>query len=352
MQRIRAQLRQRHGRIGAADPQHPDGAVLHVPHHLHHVGGRRVVRDRHRIDVPDPGQVLDVGVVGPVAEAGQVAVGAAFAGVLRRGLAVHLQDAAAGLAQHAADDVDVVDLHGGGGGLVGLVEALQHRGQQPLGVAEDAGRFADLFRRDAADLRRQRRRIVLDLFFQLLVAHGVGLDVVLVHPAVGDDFVQDGVHQRHVGARPGRQVHGRRLGHRSEPRIDADDFGRVGPGQPVQHPGPEHGLCLRHVVPVQGDHIGVVDVRVGTGLAVAAERFLQRLRRRRRAQPGVAVHVVGADAAVGEGPGCSTPRRTVGRWCRSRWRWGPVRPAAPCSGPPRGPWRCPSRFPPACRPPG
>ena len=89
------------------------------------VGGA-VVRDLILLDVPQLGQLGDVGVVGPVAEARQIAVGAALAGVLRRGLAVHLQHAAAGLAEHAAHEVEVVDLHRGRGGLVGLVEALQH----------------------------------------------------------------------------------------------------------------------------------------------------------------------------------------------------------------------------------
>ena len=63
----------------------------------------------------------------PVAEAGQLAVGAALAGVLRRGLAVHLEDAAAGLADQAADQVEVVDLARGGRRLVRLVDALEDR---------------------------------------------------------------------------------------------------------------------------------------------------------------------------------------------------------------------------------
>jgi hypothetical protein len=74
----------------------------------------------------------------PVAKARQVAVGAAFAGVLRRGLSVHLQDARTGPAQHLTDQVQIVHLHRGRGGLMRLVEALQHGGQQPLGVPEDS----------------------------------------------------------------------------------------------------------------------------------------------------------------------------------------------------------------------
>jgi hypothetical protein len=73
----------------------------------------------------------------PVAEAGEVAVGAALAGVLGGGLAVHLQHPAARPAQPAPQQVQVVDLAGGRGGLVGLVDALEDGGQQPLGPALD-----------------------------------------------------------------------------------------------------------------------------------------------------------------------------------------------------------------------
>ena len=84
---------------------------------------------------------------------GQVAVGAGLARVLRRRLAVHLQHAGAGAAEHAAQQVDVVDLAGRGRRLVGLVEALQHGRQQALAGAEQLGRRGDVARRD---LRRSR----------------------------------------------------------------------------------------------------------------------------------------------------------------------------------------------------
>ena len=52
--------------------------------------------------------------------------------------------------------------------------------------------------------------------------------------------------------------------------------------------------------PNEREGVGVVDVGVGAGLAVAAERLLERLRRGRGAQPRVAVEVVGADAGAGD----------------------------------------------------
>lgn len=60
-------------RVGAADAQHPQAALLGVAEHLQGMGRRGVVRARPRFHVPDPGEVGDVLVVLPVPEARQVA---------------------------------------------------------------------------------------------------------------------------------------------------------------------------------------------------------------------------------------------------------------------------------------
>ncbi|HJQ86532.1 MAG TPA: hypothetical protein VJ820_03600 [Propionibacteriaceae bacterium] len=60
------------------------------------------VGDDDRIDIPQLGQRSDMLFVLPVAEAGQVAVGAGLAVVLGSGLTVHLQDAGPGPTQHPA----------------------------------------------------------------------------------------------------------------------------------------------------------------------------------------------------------------------------------------------------------
>lgn len=89
-------------------------------------------------------------------------------------------------------------------------------------------------------------------------------------------------------------------GHRCQPRIHADHFRWLGARQPIQHSHPQHALRLGHVVPEQRDHIGMIDVGVGTWLAVGAEGLLQGLRGGRRAQPGVPVQMVGADPGMGD----------------------------------------------------
>ena len=64
--------------------------------------------------------------------------------------------------EHPAQQVDVVDLAGRRGRLVRLVEALQHRAQQPFARAEQLGGRADLGRRDVADRRHPLGRVRLD----------------------------------------------------------------------------------------------------------------------------------------------------------------------------------------------
>jgi hypothetical protein len=95
-------LRHRDGRVGGGDPQETDRAGFGIGHDLHRMCGRRPVRNGHRIDLPQVGQLLDVSRVVPVAKTRQVTVGAAFAVVLGRGLPVHLQHSAAGTANLAA----------------------------------------------------------------------------------------------------------------------------------------------------------------------------------------------------------------------------------------------------------
>ncbi len=294
------EFRQRHRRVGALDPEEPDGALLREAEDLHAVGRLRVVRDSERIHVPQPGEVLYVGVVLPVPEAWQTAVGPRLARVLGGGLAVHLQDARPRLPQHPTDEVDVVDLAGGGGRLVRLIDALQRGREQPLGGAEDAGCLSDVFCRDPADSRRLLGRPVPGPLLKLAETHGMTLDVVVVDPAVRDDLVDERVEQREVGPVLGPEVEVCLLGHRGRPGIDRDQLGRPPAPSAVEDAHPGHRLGLGHVVPDHEERVGVVYVGVGAGLAVAGERLLEGPVRRSGAQAGVPVEVVGADASPGD----------------------------------------------------
>ena len=150
-------LRHRHRGVGGRDPQEPDRPGLGVGEDLHRMGGRRPVRDRHRLDVPRIGELLHVRGVVPVAEARQVAVRAALPVVLGGRLPVHLQHARTGTADHAAQQVEVVHGHGGRGRLMRLVEALQHRRQHRLALTEDPCRCAQVIGRGCRRCRRCAR---------------------------------------------------------------------------------------------------------------------------------------------------------------------------------------------------
>ena len=116
------------------------------------------------------------------------------------------QAAAGGATAPPARVVEVVHGARGRGRLVGLVEALEHGGEQPLGRAEDPRRLADVLGGDVAHLGRVLGGAVRHLPRELLEAHRVPVDVLPVDPLVPDQLVQQRVHQHQVRAGPRRQV--------------------------------------------------------------------------------------------------------------------------------------------------
>src|SRR5215216_3289197 len=93
--------------VGGADPEQGDRTLLGVAPDLHGVGGRGPVRYLHPLDVPQLGELLYMLHVVPVPEGWHVAVGSTLAGVLGGGLAVHLQNATAGFAEHTEQEAAV-----------------------------------------------------------------------------------------------------------------------------------------------------------------------------------------------------------------------------------------------------
>jgi hypothetical protein len=180
------------------------------------------------------------------------------------------------------------------------VEALQHRRDKPLGLADDARGLAHLRGRDVADLGDPLRRVRIDRLTEGVEPDRARLDVLLVDPAVLEQLALEPVHQRDVGAVPGRQVHVGLLGDRRPAGIDADQPRRVGAAQPVEHSHPQNRLHLGDVVPVDGERVAVVHVCVRPGLTVGAERRLERRGCGRGAETGVAVHVRRAEACLSD----------------------------------------------------
>ena len=110
-----------------------------------------------------------------------------------------------------------------------------------------------------------------------------------------DQLLRKTIEDSEIRAWSDRKVH-LRLPRRVGPaRIDHDRARRVGAAQPVELVHPQHRLRLRGVDPDMKDRVAVLQIVDTVRLTVATERLLQRLARRRRAQPCVAVQVVCPD---------------------------------------------------------
>ena len=131
---------------------------------------------------------------------------------------------------------------------------------------------------------------------QLLEPGGVGGHVVRVDQALVDQDLDHPVEQDDVGAGPDGQVevgHHGRLGH---PGVDHDHRRRRVP----EHPRRQQRVVVGDVGSHQQDAVGHVEVGVGTGRAVAAERALVAGHRAGHAQGGVPVVVAQAQAQAGQ----------------------------------------------------
>jgi hypothetical protein len=148
-----------------------------------------VVWDCQRFDVPKSRELFDVGVVLPVTEAGQVAVGAGLTCVLSGRLAVHLENAGTGLPDHAANQVDVVHLARRRSRLIGLVDALEHHREERVGLTEDLRGGPNLFLRNTTELCGPLGWITRDDGLQVFEPDRVLGDPLLVGPPVRDQLV-------------------------------------------------------------------------------------------------------------------------------------------------------------------
>jgi len=197
--------------------------------------------------------------------------------------------------RQAAQQVQVVDRYRRRGRLVRLVEALEHRGQDILALAENTGRPAKVLRVDPTDLLDLLGAVGVNDAAQLVHADRVRQHPVVLDPAVLEQLARQTVHQGQVGADSRRQVNPAGapglLRHGGEPWVHADQPRRRLAAGPVQDAHPQDGLGFGHVVAEQEDCVAVLDVGVRAWLAVGAEGLLEGGRCRRRAQAGVAVHV-------------------------------------------------------------
>ena len=124
---------------------------------------------------------------------------------------------------------------------------------------------------NAADVRNAARRIVSRHGFEFVEADGMPGDEVAIHVSAGDEKVDDAVHESRVRPNADLQVQVRPLPHcRRLARIDGDDSGAVCLLR-GKHPLPQNGLGISHVMTVETEQFGLIDVSVGCDRAVHAE---------------------------------------------------------------------------------
>ena len=123
-------------------------------------------------------------------------------------------------------------------------------------------------------------------------------DEVVVDPAGLDEQVEQAVEEREVGAGAHLQVQVGLLGRRRAARVDDDQLGAR--PDPVEQPQEQDRVAVGHVRADDEEHVGVVEVVVGAGRAVGAERQLVAGAGAGHAQPRVGLDLVGPDEALGQ----------------------------------------------------
>ena len=168
-----------------------------------------------------------------------------------------------------------------------------------LGLADDLRRPPDVVRRDPADLRHPLRRV------RRPPSSRAPRCRPCAPPRTRGRPMSFSISCCASPFSTARFVPGRIARCTSAARADCVSRGSItierggsGPVQPVELVHPQHRLRLGRVDPDVQDRVAVLDVVDAGRLAVAAERLLQRLARRRGAEARVAVEVIRADPAT------------------------------------------------------
>ena len=142
------------------------------------------------------------------------------------------------------------------------------------------------------------RWIVGEELGHIAPALGVLGDEIGVDVTVFDEQVQEPVQQRQVGAGLDLQVQVGPLRGFGAARVDDD---QLGAGlHPVRHPQEQDRMAVGHVGADHEKQVGAVEVGVGAGRSVGAERLLVPGARAGHAQPGVRLDVHGAQETLGQ----------------------------------------------------
>ena len=291
----RAQVRKGDDRVGRDDPERSDASIERG---LDDVGIGEPPGGWNPFDghVPQGGEGLAILPALELAIAGQAGRESGFARAHRVALSRNRKRRGAGPADVARDEREVVDGVDRLGSLRAVIHA--HRptdeprprpGVEPRGAVDRLGR-------EPGDVSHAIERVLADRLPHRLEAGGVLLDVAAVDQVVLDHDVDQSVDEREIGTWPDGQVqvgHHRGLG---DARIDHDERG-VPVGLEAMA---EDRMVVRDVGAYEDDHVGAVEILVGAGRAIAAERAFVPGHRRRHAQRRVAVVVRGAEPELHE----------------------------------------------------
>jgi hypothetical protein len=166
------------------------------------------------------------------------------------------------------------------------------------GCAPDLGGLLDARLRHAGDLLAPGQRVVGHGGGGLLEAVGVVADEVVIEPVALDQHVEDGAHQRRVGARLQAEEHIGGASDGGDPGIGHDQLGAAVTCSPDVAGGDRR--ALGNVGASHEDHIGERDVAPRVRSPVDPQGLHVALPRRHHAEPAVVIEVGGADAEAGE----------------------------------------------------
>ncbi len=209
-------------------------------------------------------------------------------------LAGDRQARATRFADVAGGETQVIDRADAVAAVGGLVDAHGPDRHCRIRLAVEARDRADGVLVDATDPGRCARVVVGHRFGECLETGSVRSDVGLVVEAILKDDVAEAVQQHKVRARGDGQVDVRELGEHGHPGINHDDRELALLESFLESPVDDRVL-LREVRAEREKAVGVVKVHVAAGRAVGTEGALVAGHRRRHAQGGVAIVVVGAD---------------------------------------------------------
>ena len=181
-----------------------------------------------------------------------------------------------------------------------IVEVLTVERERGFRLAEPACGGGDVFGFHSTNVGNHGRRVVAHNGLEFGKAFGVRRDVSRVDQVFPEQYMQQRVIERDVGAGQDLQVQVGRLGGVGATRIDDDQLQRrVVLARCLDAPE-QHRVRPRGIAAGNQQTVGGINVFIGTRRRIGPQRGLVASHRRAHAQARVGVDIVGADQALGQ----------------------------------------------------